>query len=109
MNNPRKSKWWAYGFEEGVKAAKVNIDISSKEMMKAVEEDSVGEIAGEVRESESQYAGDIVYEVGRKGGPTEDQFEKWEEGFYDGFHEAVKKWAMKMKKKPRMLFNRRRR
>jgi hypothetical protein len=102
--NP-KSKWWTAGFGAGVEAAKVNVDIDPDEMIEAIEKDRVGEIAGDIRESQSQYAGDIVYDIDRKGGPTVEQFEKWENGFYKGFQKTVEKWGKTAKRKPRMLFN----
>lgn len=87
-----QSRWYIDGFEEGRFAAQVNLETPEgrDELRDALEEDRLGEIAGEIRDHQVQMAGDISYDVDRPGGPTEAQYEKWEEGFYDGFEAEVR-------------------
>lgn len=61
-----------------------------EELRQALAEDRLGEIAGQVREHQVQMAGDISYDVGRPGGPTSVQMDRWEEGFYAGFEAQVR-------------------
>jgi hypothetical protein len=98
----RRGKWYLDGFQNGNDAAEVNVKESPDEILRALHEDRLGEIAGDIRDHQSQMAGDIVYDVDRRGGPTMSQFEKWEEGFFDGFAATVAEWA---KKAPVTLFN----
>jgi len=87
----KKSAWYLSGFEDGVEAANVNLAEDPDGLRSYYEKDRLGEYAGEIREHQSQFAGDISYEVGRKGGPTERQFEQWDEGFTDGFIQTVER------------------
>ena len=88
-----QSRWYLDGYEEGREAAIVNLAEpgGEDELLEALEKDRLGEIAGQVREHQVQMAGDISYDVGRPGGPTEAQFEKFEEGFYAGFEAEVRR------------------
>lgn len=85
----KRDPWFQDGYAEGSEAADVNVEDDPEGMHEALEEDRLGEIAGEVREHQVQMAGDLSYDVGRKGGPTEAQYERYEEGFYRGFEEQA--------------------
>lgn len=91
--NPKKSQWYLDGYAEGQEASQVSLTEKQEraDLEKYFEEDRLGEFVGEIREHQVQMAGDISYEVGQPGGPTERQYELWEEGFTDGFIEAVEK------------------
>lgn len=82
-------RWFEDGYVEGRYAAEVNLEIDRDEMFDAYQEGTLGEIAQEIREHQTQMAGDLSYEVDRPGGPTEDEYESWENGFYQGFHDGV--------------------
>lgn len=86
-----RSQWYRDGFGEGADAAQVNVEIDREEMLQALEDDNLGELAGQVREHGVQMAGDISYDVDRPGGPTSAQYERWEEGFYAGFEAQARK------------------
>lgn len=87
----RPSPWYSDGYDAGAEAAVDNLadPPSRADLERAFEREAVGEIAGEIREHQSQFAGDLSYDVGRRGGPTERQFELWEEGFTAGFIATV--------------------
>lgn len=96
----KRSEWYYEGFREGFYAAQVNLTEkdSRLDLERYAAQDRLGEYAGEIREHQVQMAGDISYEVDREGGPTEAQYEAWEQGFYDGFEKTVRK-ELKIRRK----------
>ncbi len=89
----KKSAWYLDGYDAGAEAANDNLSHpeARKDLERRHEEDRLGEFVGELREHQIQFEGDISYDVGRSGGPTERQYELWEEGFTDGFIRNVER------------------
>jgi hypothetical protein len=87
----RRSLWYDKGYSEGRHAAEVALATPSERraVQEAIDRDLLGELAGEVREHQAQFAGDITYDVGRPGGPTERQYELWENGFFDAYRKTA--------------------
>jgi hypothetical protein len=86
-DNPRKrSALYGWGFQAGVEAAEANLSDppSRAELEKYAAQDRIGEFAGGIREHQSQFAGDVAYEL------SEGKLSKWEEGFYAGFDQTVR-------------------
>ena len=90
-----KSVFYLDGYSAGQDAAMHNLNDDWKEIEKAYHDDELGEIVNQIREHQVQMAGDISYDVGKT--VTENQYEKWENGFTQGFIDDVNK-AMKTKK-----------
>lgn len=82
---PRKSRseYYQYGYEEG-KSAAHDTDWEPGEMLKAYEDDNIGEVVGQILENWQQMAGTIYYED-----LSSSKLDKFEEGFYDGFSHEV--------------------
>ena len=80
-----RGKWYADGYGEGVAAAEVGLTDEREDLRRLHREDRVGEASGMVREHGAQMAGDLSYDVDRPGGPTSEQFDRWEEGFHAGY------------------------
>lgn len=92
MPRDGRSRWYRAGCAEGEFAAEVNVrePDSVEELKKAIEEDRVGEVCGQIREHQVQMAGDVSYDVDKPGGPTEEQYERWEDGFCACFDKGVR-------------------
>lgn len=97
--NPSRGRYYRDGEDEGRYAARVGLGdpAERKELRQMLEEDRLGEAAGQIREHGVQMAGDISYDVGR--GVTERQYESWEKGFYAGYEKEVRK-ALKGRQNP---------
>ena len=97
----RKGTWYRDGFEAGKAAALDNLaePDSRKELEEYAERDELGAFVGELREHQVQFAGDVSYDVGEPGGPTERQYELWEEGFTEGFIETAEEGLAKPTRK----------
>jgi hypothetical protein len=89
---PKKSKWYVQGYSAGGDAALDNLSSpgAREEVLQYASEDRLGEYVQMIREHQVQFAGDISYDVGQPGGPTELQYEQYEDGFTDGFIANVK-------------------
>ena len=85
-----KGKWFDDGYAQGEFAATVAVAEDEAELRKAMDDDELGRIAGEIRGHQTQMAGDISYDVGKPNGPTEAQYERWDQGFTAGFVEGVR-------------------
>ena len=86
--NNKKSEWYEQGHEAGKWSAHDNLSVEFEDAMKYYERGDIGEYVGEIRQIQVQYAGDISYEVGKE--LTEEEYDEWEEGFFDGFSERVR-------------------
>ena len=88
-----RGKWYRDGLDEGCATAEVVLSepVEQAAIREAIRNDTVGEISGGIREHQVQMAGDISYDVDRPGGPTEEQYERWEEGFFAGFEQCLRK------------------
>jgi len=101
-----KSEYYNSGYLNGSFSAEVNIQDNLKEIKKAFKNDEIGEIVGQIREMQTQYAGDISYDVMYDENDIPNstrnikisEYEEWENGFYQGFYDTVKKYLSKKRK-----------
>ena len=86
-----RSYWYRDGYESGKQAAKDNLSNAEarKDLERAFCEDEIGEFSSDIRSHQVQMEGDISYDVGSE--VTENQYEKWTDGFHDGFEDQTKK------------------
>ena len=68
-----KSAWYRDGVEVGRAVARNVLREKGglKELRDAARKHDIGEIIEQIRGHQVQFAGDISYDVGRSGGPTE--------------------------------------
>lgn len=79
-----RSRYYLDGFEEG-KGASYETDWQEGEMQAAYDQDTLGEVAGQILENWQQMAGTVYYQD-----LTERQLDNFEEGFYAGFERGVR-------------------
>lgn len=86
------------GLQEGEYAFDANWGIleERKDLRKHAGNCTLGEVVGQIRENQVQYAGDISYDVGRRGGVTIKQYDRFEEGFTAGFLKRAKEVGLKV-------------
>jgi len=85
MATKRRGKYYLYGYESGQDAANYT-DWLPGEMLEKYEGDDLGEVVGQILENWQQMAGTIYYRD-----VSDSQLNAFEEGFYDGFADEVKK------------------
>ena len=85
MATKRRGKYYLYGYESGQDAAN-DTDWLPGEMLEKYERDDFGEVVGQILENWQQMAGTIYYRD-----VSDSQLNAFEEGFYDGFADEVKK------------------
>lgn len=79
-----KSRFYLDGFEDG-KGASYETDWQEGEMQAAYDQDTLGEVVGQVLEHWQQMEGTVYYQD-----LTDTQLDRWEEGFYAGFERGVR-------------------
>ena len=94
----QKSNYYLDGYDAGVYSAETNLAEDFDGLVEAYKNDELGDVVGELREHQTQFAGDISYDVmyDEEDTPTPtkwikpSEYDEWEDGFYSGFYDAVR-------------------
>lgn len=93
-----RDEYYLRGFREGEYAFDTNWNIppEREDIIRQSKSCSLGEVVGQIWENQVQYTGDISYDVGRRGGVTMKQYDRFEEGFTAGFLKRAKEVGLKV-------------